>query len=371
MENAAGSRCPRGLLGMLALVAAIELTLSSRALRFADTASLNWRLSAEDISREAARCEVACLGDSLMKIGVLPEVIRVGTGKRAYNFAMARAPSPMTYFALRRLLDAGGRPSALLVEFKPSLLALGPRSALRHYQEILTLRESWDLARNSGTLKLFPQIVFGQILPSVRYRLEVREAVLSALKGELAPVAEINRVVRRNWSANRGAHLNRSWPAFPGPISEQIHEWFRSDRWECHRLNRLYLDRLFDLVKSRGIPVYWVIPPLPPELQSRRERSGVDRRYVDFVRSMQASHPEITVVDGRRAGYGNAAFADHTHLNGLGSITLSHELAVILKRPGIPSRWVELPRYRNWPIDAPMEDIDQSRIALGVEAMRR
>ena len=371
MVSPARTRWPGGLIGLLAMVAAIEATLAHQPLRFADTASFNWRLAVEDVRREAGDCQIACLGDSLMKIGVIPQVIRAGTGRRTFNFGMARAPAPATYFLLRRLLEAGGKPTALLIEFKPSILAGSPRLSLRHLQEVLSLRESWELARESGNGTILPQILRGRSMASLRYRAEIREAVRSALAGQTAPTIRTNRMALRNWTRNLGGHLNSSRPTFSGVIPPQIHQWFGSDDWQCHRVNRLFVDRLLALAESRSIPVFWVIPPLPTELQTRRERSGVDEQFVGFVRSMQARHPGVTVVDGRHAGYESTTFADHTHLNGRGSMALSHELARILCRTGESPRWVDLPRYRDWPTDVPAEDIDQSRLAVEAEAVRR
>src|SRR4051794_38632096 len=116
MEMPSRTRWPLGLLGALALVALFETGLTSDPLRFTDTASLSWRLGIEAIPQEAKRCEVACLGDSLVKIGVLPEVVEAGSGMTTYNFGMAQAPAPATYFLLRRLIESGGKPSAIVVD---------------------------------------------------------------------------------------------------------------------------------------------------------------------------------------------------------------------------------------------------------------
>ena len=364
-------RCPWGLVGMAVLVAVSESWFAGHPLRFCNTASLSWRLGVEAIPAEAARCEVACLGDSLVKIGVIPEVIRSGTGRRAHNFAMAQAPAPETYFVLRRLLEAGGHPSAIVVDFKPSILAGGPRLSLRHWQEVLGLREALELARDSGNAKLLPEVLLGRALPSLRSAPEIREAIRADLAGETSATHQTNRLALRNWGKNLGAHFNSPGVAPPGELDEEQYAKLRSDEWRCHRVNALYVDRLLALAASRGVAVYWVIPPLSPGLQARRERSGVDAAYLDFVRSMQARHPGLTVVDGRRSGYGAGSFADASHLNGPGAMAFSHELAAILARSGPGPGWVELPRYRDWPTDVPAEDINQSRIALEAETTRR
>ncbi len=284
---------------------------------------------------------------------------------------MAQAPAPATYFLLRRLIEAGGRPSALIVDFKPSILAGSPRYSIRHWQAVLSPRECLELARDGGNAGMMIEIVLGRLLPSYRDRLEVREALVSALKGETAPTFATNRLALRNWGKNLGAHLNSSREPFSGEVSPAIHKKLLSDGWKCHKVNALYVDRLLALAESRAIPVFWLVPPLSPALQDRRERSGADRDYVALIRSMQAKHPGVTVVDGRHSGYENAVFADHNHLNGRGAVALSHELARIVASPSGPSRWVELPRFRDWPLDVPAEDVDQSRIALEAEAALR
>ncbi len=370
MDRPPRTRWPSGLLGTLAIIAAVEASLAASPLRFADTASLNWRLAADDVDREAARTEIACLGDSLTKIGVVPEVIRAGTGKRTYNFAMARAPAQATYFLLRRLIEAGGRPSAVVVDFMPSIQAGRPRLGLRHFQEIATAREAWELARDDGSFQFLAPFLLGRLLPSIRYRLEIRESVLSALGGEVAPTIRTNRLALRNWSINLGNHLNPPTP-FSGAVPDHLTRNLGVEKWRCHRINELYIDRLFDLARSRSIAVYWIIPPLSPPLQSHRDRAGAEGEYTGFVRSMQARHPEIRVVDGRRAGYASSAFADSTHLNGRGSMAFSHELAAILKDPEGRPGWIDLPPYRDWPVDVPAEDIDQSRVAVESGPARR
>ena len=369
MDRPSRSRWPAGFLGMLALVATVEATIARHPLRFNDTASLSWRLGFEAISREARSCEVACLGDSLVKIGVIPEVIRSGSGRSTYNFAMAQAPAPATYFALRRLIESGGHPSAIVLDFKPSVLAGSPRYSLRHWQTVLSLRESLELARDARSASLLVEILLGRLLPSYRDRLEIREAVRSAILGEEAPTFATNRLALRNWGINRGAHLNSSRVPFPGDVSPEIHKKLLSDAWKCHRVNASYVDRILSLAEARQIPVYWLIPPLSPQLQARREQSGVDSAFVALVASMQAKHPGVTVVDGRHSGYDNSTFADHNHLNGRGAIAMSRDLATILGE-GRP-RWVDLPRFVDRPGAFPIEDVDQSRVALDGSAIRR
>ena len=371
MERPSRTRWPLGLFGMLVLVALVEFAVDSQPLRFTETASLSWRLGLDAIPREAGRSEVVCLGDSLVKIGLVPEVIRAGSGRKTYNFAMAQAPAPATYFALRRLLDAGGRPSAIVLDFKPSVLVGGPRYSLRHWQTVLGLRESLDLAREAKSAGMLLEILGGRLLPSCRDRLEIREAVRSAIERKEAPTYSTNRLAERNWGKNLGAHLNSSKASFSGTVAPEILKKLLPDVWKCHRVNAAFVDRILALAESRRIPVFWLIPPLSPELQGRSERAGADAAFVAFVRSMQAKHPRVTVIDGRHSGYDASTFADHTHLNVRGSVAMSRELASILGRPGNRPGWIDLPRFEDRPATVPLEDVDQSRVALEFEATRR
>ena len=371
MDRPSRTRWPLGLLGMFALVASVEMSLARHPLRFTGTATLSWRLGFEAVPREAASCQVALLGDSLVKIGVVPDVIRAGSGREAYNFAMAQAPAPATFFLLRRLIEAGGRPSAVVLDFKPSVLAGGPRYSLRHWQATLTPRETLDLAREAKSPGLLVEILIGRLLPSYRDRVEIREALRSALLGQMAPTFETNRLAFRNWSINRGGHLNSTRTPFAGEVSPAVHKSLLTDGWKAHRINLRYLDRTMALAESHAIPVFWLIPPLPPALQARREERGSDAAYLHLVRSMQAKHPGLVVVDGRHSGYDDAEFADHTHLNGRGAIALSRDLAAILADGGIRHRWLELPRFAERPGSFRVEDVDQSRVALDAEATRR
>jgi hypothetical protein len=365
------SRTPSGLLGMIALVSVIEIGFSQAPLRFSDNPSLNWRLAVEDVAREAATVEIACLGDSLTKIAVVPEVIRAGTGKRTYNFAMARAPAQATYFVFRRLIEAGGRPSAVIVDFKSSIQAGPPRNALRHFQEIVNLREAWELARDAGSPSLLPPFLLGRLVPSIRYRHQIREAILCTLDGQAAPTLTTNRVALRNWTANLGNHFNTSESSFSGELAPQMLQNIGVQKWKCQQINTKYIHRLFDLAAAHSIPVYWIIPPLSPQLQDRRERTAVDDQYTEFARSMLANHPGVTVIDGRHSGYENPVFSDSTHLNGRGSRAFSFELAAILGRTEGRPRWIDLPRYCDRVIDIPVEDIRQSRVAIEGGTSRR
>jgi hypothetical protein len=361
---------PWGLLGTLALIVVTEGVVVRQDLDFSDPVSLCWRL-ADRSAREAAPGRALLLaGDSLVKHGLVPRVIAARSGRTAVNLAVARGPAPATFFLVRRALDAGARPVALVVDFKPNVLAGGPRHISRYWPEILTLREILDLALVTRSPRFLGDLVLGRLLPSFRSRHEIRGHLQATLRGEADRLHSINRMCLRNWTVNDGANVAARNPAFHGAVGPETDSKYQTRHFQCHPVNALFVHRLFALAAARGVPVYWLLPPLAPELQARRDQAGSDADFLQFVRSMQAGAAGVTVLDARHSGYDHTLFVDATHLDGQGAQALSRAVADVLRHdlecagptaaPG-PARWVDLPAYRTAPVEIVLEDIEQSR----------
>jgi hypothetical protein len=354
---------------MVGLLIAVESVIACDILDFTDPVSLSWRMAAQAARDQASRCVVLCAGDSLVKHAVIPKVIAARSGRATVNLAIARGPAPATYFLLRRAIESGAHPVALVVDFKPSILTGGPRHCLRYWQEILSFRETLELAWAVRSGSFFFELSLGRLLPSVRSRYEIRSSVWTALRGEANRLQSINRTCRRNWLLNDGANIAAKNPAFHGEIGPDGATKYLANVRDCHPVNAEYIRRLFKLAASRNIAVYWLLPPLYPQLQARREQTGADLDFVRFVRSVQARSANVTVVDARHAQYNHTLFVDATHLDGEGAYTLSRDLADVLQNDlaqgrKAASRWVELPDYRAYPVEVVLEDVEQSRRAV-------
>lgn len=359
---------PRGLLGALVMIALIECVLEHQWLALDDPVSLSWRLSARAAEREAPGCQVLFMGDSLVKLSMLPQVLETQTGLKAYNLGVARGPSPAAYFLLKRALSAGARPQAIVVDFKPSVMIGSPKYNVRYWQELLRPRECIEMIPHASGLSLWVNVALGQLLPSYRCRLEIRDIVTATVAGRPARFVQTNRVCDRNWRLNRGANVCATNAAFNGQITEAEHKNLLSDVWYCHPTNAYYLDRFFALAAANHVQTYWLLPPFVPALQARRERSGVEARYMKLVQSALAKHPEVTLLDARHAGYGAGLFVDPSHLDRRGAVALSTAVASLLSRPpqqlASASRWLELPQYTPQEPRLPLEDLEQSRLAV-------
>ncbi len=356
-------RLPAGLLGALALVVLFEATVASRD-RHATDAALCWRETARAAESKATGCDLLLFGDSLVKFGVLPRVLEASGGSRAYNLALHAGPIPASYFLLRRALDAGARPRAVVLDAMSHQLTADPNdpTLARGWAELASPRDLADLAWSLGDLNFFSRGLLGQLLPSVRARHELRANFLARLEGRSWSLSHWFRVLRRNWIANQGAqpHVPRTSPVVVDPN----HGGLFPDHWRPTPLNVTYLRRFCRLAAEHGATVYWLIPPLHPDVQIRRARLHLDDAYNTFVRDEIQRLPHVMILDARRASYDEGVFRDAVHLDRRGAQALSQSVAVALGAPnGNAARWRELPLVSGeWP-PALVEDMEQTRVA--------
>lgn len=358
---------PWGFLGMLALVALGEWSFTRHEMDVLAPWHWDWRHTGKAARTQAPKAEILCFGDSLVKFGVLPAVVEARTGRPTYNLAVALGQPPSSYFLLRRALRAGAKPSAVLLDATPHLLRESPRAPqhLRQWPEMLGPSEMLDLAWTARDPDFLAAMAVSKLLPSLRARQEVRAAVLDALRGDPSRRRFLAAQFWRNTRVNRGAN------AMPGgPPNVDCVGAFRTlyPRFGCDPVNAAYLDRFLSLAASRGIPVFWVITPLSTEMQQLCERSGFDASHTAFVQDLQRRFPTLTVLDGRRSLYGQSLHTDDpVHLNHLGASSFTADLSPFLSRSlvgGDLPRWVVLPPYHARPESVPIEDVDESGLAL-------
>ena len=360
-------RVPRGLLGMLALVLIVETALAGARVDLTSPLAESWRFAAEAARTKAVGADVLCLGDSLVKYGVLPRVIEAKTGRKAYGLACSGGTTRSAFFLLRQALGAGARPRAVVVDFD-ALMSGGESPNLdRNYAELATARDCLDLAWFDLRDRQFSgNVLASVVLPSWRFRFMVRVKVLAALAGrgltERASVESHQKI----WAREFGAQ-----PTEPGrlrhPQEATLIHWLSPEHWESSPALEAYVDRFLDLAGSHGVAVYWLLPPLAPEVHSLRAARGSDEAYGRFVRSVAARHSNVVVLDARGSGYGDSVHADHLHLDRRGAAVLSADVASILLDPPAPRgigavAWVALPAYSGRMVDdAPPPALARSR----------
>lgn len=344
------------------MIVVAELAVVRNALDVTPTVTYSWTISGDAARVEAPGRELLAFGDSLMKHGLQPLVVEPRLEMSSYNLAAPAAPAPVTYFLLRRALDAGATPRAILIDFAPDILTGGPEESRRNWPELLTTREWLELVWDNSDLEFLADSAIDRILPSRRARHELRSGTLAALGGGSTSQRDQSLDHLDHWQRSRGGHLAPKNPLFTGVVTDDEHKLLLSQGFWSHRLNELYLRKFIDLTGQREIPVYWVLPPVSPALQARRTATGADQRYTQFVRSLAVEHPHVTVLDARLSSYPHDHFVDPRHLDRDGAITLSTDIALVLERQwsGVPCPpWVHLPLFRPVPAEAALEDIVQ------------
>jgi hypothetical protein len=381
-------RAPSGLLGMLVLVTFTDRFVARHDVDFSNATAANWRYSEREARRQTDPGLILCFGSSLVKYGVLPRLIEEATRRQAFNLAVCNGHMPSSYYLLKRSLDSGARPAALVVDCQDGPVARveadrqaeALRVNLRQWPELLSWREGIDLAWTARDANFFADWALSRLLPSYKARFEIRSSVVATLRGASGSSRFDVMAVRRNWALNEGAQVMPRGTVPPAdlPSTEPFDAARAAEslRASCKRneLTELYIDRFLSLAASHNLPVFWVLPPLAPAHQADRDRAGMSHYFSQQAESARAKYVNVTVVDARRSGYASSVFWDKVHLDRQGACAFTIELAGVIDRvltvPGCDERWVSLPRYREAKLGFAIEDVMQSRATVAARSQR-
>ena len=368
-------RLPWGLLGMLALVACAERFVAKHSLDFTRPEYLDWRETGKAARRKTPGRDFLVFGTSMTQQSLLPEVLGDRAGGTAYNLSVCAGQAPASYFLLKRAIDAGAKPRAVFVDFHPQYLASSYKDAASFWADLLDPAEALDLAREARDPTFFAATMSARTLPSVKDRLQIRLAILAALRGESNNLRSMSLIFDHNKRRNHGALIYAAKPEFRGDVAPQYVQVFLPKTWEIDPINARYVRRFMGLAALHGVEVRWVIPPLCPELQARRDASRMDEPYTAFIRSVQADFANLVVLDARRSKYPAEVFCDAAHLDGRGATAFSVAVGDALastREPGDTGRmWIELPSYRERVPVHPLFDLIRSQVALRDAARAR
>ena len=370
-------RVPRGGVGTLVLIVLIEMFAGQRTVSLLDSTDLDWKTTSRLATRRAAKCDILCFGDSMVKFGIAPKVLEAALKRPTYNLAMLDGKPAASYFQFRRALAAGARPSAVLVDYSPEAMFQPPWHLFqnpRWNELMLDPIESFDVAWNYGMPDLFARFVLARAFPTIRCRGQVRAHVLAALNGRDDSTREGNAPIRRNWQVNHGGILLARQPGFQGDVSAEFGCDLLNPQWRSEPDNSRYVERFLKLAQARDIPVFWIVPPNANRVLAFRREHGLAEPYSGFIRRAMDRFSNLRVIDARDSAFSDQVFVDPVHLDRQGASVLTTEVAGVLRRtltPGPPvPRWVTLGPYRESPALPPLEDVEQSRAALKLDLTR-
>lgn len=365
-------RLPAGMLAMLGVVVLVEalIALNQEQWQSLDFATFQFTRRAIDTGK--ANTDLLVLGDSVLKLGLQPKVLQERLGLTSYNLAHSGGQAPDTYFALRQALARGARPKAILIDCNPFLLQCAPFTRARETAELRTLYDCLELGWLGWDGGHLGTQLMAKLLPSYRYRETIGGEICAKWMGRPRLQADLPPRFWRNWGVNQGAEL-----AVPNPSATRVAGALDETAsllpiFYPHPLNSAFIKRTLKLATSRGIDVYWLIPPINPQVQARREQTRGDNDYETYIRVFQTLFPTLKIIDGRHANYDPALFIDVTHLDCRGSYVYSMAVADVLERGIGPTRWAEIAQYRQLDKIPPLEDLEKSQLALGAgDALRR
>ncbi len=360
---------PLGLVGMIFLIALAERGFH-RGARHTGDKGVSWSFAARAAAGAARDAEVVILGDSMMKFGIVPRAIEARTGWRAYNLALFDGPPLASLAILERLFQGGTRPRVVLLNLMPHQLnrSLHDDKHAGAWGQLLSLPEAWRELLRFRALGVFADVVYTACLPSLANRAELRTTILWAFAARDRSTQGIARLYLRNWNANQGAHILRS-KGQAAPFRGNNHE-LAPVSWAARPEMLDVVRRLLSIAQARGTRVCLLISPLHPEAQQKLAEIGLYSRYEETLRTLQQEFDNLEVFDGRSLRLGAACFADGVHLHHEGAIALSEACGEAL-RDQTGARWVELRAVDRPARTVPVEDIEESRMALRDERRAR
>jgi hypothetical protein len=361
---------------MLAIVAAFETFLAAHPADFAEFSASDWRLAKRALTEGARDAEVLCFGSSLLKFGLIPELIERRTGLATFNLSLMGGQAASSYFLLRDAIEAGARPRFVLLDCQdlpskpcfPDVRGLGLAAHVRSWPELLSIAQAAELARSARDPAFFGTVIAREILPSFKARREVRSNLGQLLrKGDTSSRRQF-RAQERNWSLNRGTLLMGRRPRNPTTIGpERMSE--PTEEWSPDPVSLEYLRKFLALAAENGMEAVWLIAPTSPEHEGLRVKTGQHTYYTKIAEDLQREFPRLSVIDGRAPGYRRGVFIDDSHLDRVGAAAFTSDVAEVLAGlfGGVNpvARWVALPPFRERLGPAGIEDMDESRLALG------
>jgi hypothetical protein len=369
---------------MLCLLAATERFVASRGWLFLDYDDWAYKRNDHWAERKARGYDVLCFGDSLVKYGFVPSAVAERSGRTVYNLAIPGSQAPASYFLLRRAIDSGARPEAVVVDFHLPLLRLGPRHNLGRWASLLRVSEAAELAVWARDPGLFGAVAVGRLIPSVCARPGLRDHIKATLKGRDVWRPWTNLAAFRNWNRNGGAQMMAPNPEFQ-KLTDAEFDRYCVDLFSdvgCHPANVEAARRFLALAAEHGVPVYWVLTPVASPCRAALARCGILAKHDALFATWQARFPNLVIVDGRAAVADLGAYFDQTHLAASGAYAFSLALGDVLRRTltprrpadarGLPStRWVAVPACETRRERPELEDFSQSHLAVDPSAWTR
>ncbi len=272
-------------------------------------------------------------GDSVAQGALLAGEIEksLPPGTKVWNASLQGSGPEFTYFLLKRQVERGRAPGAIVIAHSPHTFVTERMGVLvGAFLGWGEIPEAFLHGRH------FFDALYG-VLCKLSFTLRHREELGDLAKGRRAAIASWNDPLPTEaWVRRVGVEAEAKWEregkGAPGPLHPVYLRRFEPDPGVTAMLGRTLA-----LARTHGIRVYWLTLPEHEAVAAARDTLGFAPAYVAFVDSL-AARGEITVLKREFEVLPASEFADYTHLRLRAALALSREVGEKLAAEGKPAR---------------------------------
>lgn len=325
---------PKGLIGALAIIVAIEALTERTHLWFTDEATTMWQEKVRVAELERQAPELLILGSSRFMHGLMPNEMtaQISPAPSAYSYALS-GMHPMGFLILlERHLAHHAPPKTVLLEFSPNHLNydVDATYASPYLSVLYNRRDLWRSLHWDPDATIAAEWFSYRLLPTARYRQGLDNFASRTLIERRPPTEyhDRNLTIQKQFADLNGY---RPWKTNPLP-----------DEWKPKRENLTAaafqprpamtdaFNQILQVCAKHKIKCAIIPAPLPNESVQHRRDTGYEAAFMNWLTQTIASQNFVTIHP--IVAMPHHFFCDPTHLNPTGAKTFSQNLGQWLNR---------------------------------------
>lgn len=260
-------------------------------------------------------------GDSVAQGALLASEIEksLPPGSRVLNASLQGSGPEFTYFLLRRQIESGKVPGAIVIAHSPHTFVTERMGVLvGAFLGWSEIPEAFTHGRH------FFDTLYG-VLCKLSFTLRHRDELGDLVKGRRAAIASWNDPIPTEaWVRGVGVEAEARWAREGKAPAGALHPVYLKPFVPDPGVVAL-LGRTLALAREKHVRVYWLTLPEHEAVAAARGSIGFENAYYAFVDSL-AARGEITVLKREFEVLPASEFGDYTHLRLRAALKLSREV---------------------------------------------
>lgn len=293
-----------------------SLTLLLPEIRYMDDEYPYWIQQRDYISTKSNKQEVILLGDSRMKMGVLPTEL----GENAYNLSLGGASPVEMFYTLKTYLDHHPLPKAVIIGFAPTHYTqmygsyIGRNMYFHYFNDETIDAVNKIIFEKDGKDFSLERKLYKYRLPNV-YMKPVIKSIFKPRSTENTKLYELSRNEKGRMFSSSD-NTERKFVFTP-----------ESNNTDFKPLNSLtyYIEEILRLCQENAIPVYVEQLPMGNPGYQKLLENGYFTEYKVYLKALHDKFP-MSVINYEIPLYDAQLFRDNSHLNVKGAKRFSREL---------------------------------------------